>query len=782
MLSFHLLGQLSIYRDGTPLAGFRSRKEIALLAYLAHTGHSHTREFVADLLWGDRPTQRAMSNLRTVLTRLRKQVGDALTITRTEVALAPESCQQVDSAALLEALEEFSTIGSDADAQHLLVALETYRGEFLAGFHLADAPRFEAWAQPTRAHIHRCVLVGYCTLSDYFMKQGNSEQGIQVAQRWLDVDPFDDAAHATLVHLLLNSGQPQAAISHYLQWVELLHTELGVPPPEGIETMIRGILHSEGAAPPFAGNGRHALPTPHDAFIGRVDARRRLETLLDRSQARLITIVGQGGIGKTRLATTVARSHLHAYEDGVWFVDLAAITAEDTDPTGAIAAELATAMNFYLSGVAPPVEQLVGYLRDKRVLIVLDGAQHVRAGVAALTTKILRECEAVQIVVTSREPLCTRAEWVVTLEGLDQPVQNASDTLADAVSLFLARRAQVQPGPLSPDDRAVIARICRLVEGVPLAIELAASLTRDLTLREIEQALCCDFDTLESPFRDTPEAHRNLHNVFETSWRTLSPALQRCMARLAVFAGPFTAAAAHEVAQSDMAQLTALRQKSLVEHDPETGRYALPALVRPYAHKKRLLDDATPLHHARYYLAQITPRQEGDGETDAHARPHADVDTGNVSLAWQTALDQRWSKALLAALPGLSSHYRDHGCDEEGAAMMEKTQQAACIWGAGILAARAGLECARFHIRLGHYRQAIEAIRSSLEDARACGDTWAQSLGHTLWGEALWRLNEYDAARDQLKQALSITPTSGASLIVSWANHHLGIVYDGQRE
>ena len=161
MLSFQLLGAVSLFKNGQPLSQFRSQKEVALLIYLAQTGQSHQREFMADLLWEDRTTPQALSNLRTVLARLHKQVGDALVVSRKTLALAAASQQQVDAVVLRQSLATIGSVDTPAKAATLRHALDAYRGDFLADFHLPDAPQFEHWVITTREQIRRQVIVAY---------------------------------------------------------------------------------------------------------------------------------------------------------------------------------------------------------------------------------------------------------------------------------------------------------------------------------------------------------------------------------------------------------------------------------------------------------------------------------------------------------------------------------------------------------------------------------------------------------------------------------------------
>lgn len=816
MLSFQLLGSASLFIDGRPLNQFRSQKEAALLIYLAHTGQSQSRELIADLLWEDRSTKQALSNLRTVLARLRKQIGGALKITRKAVALTPESRQQVDSASLLQTLANHQQIGSSNTVATLQQTLDSYHGEFLADFHLDDAPQFNQWVVTTREQIHRQVIATYDRLTQFVLTSGDVAQGIALIQRWLSVDALDEAAHTLLIRLLLQDGQTRAALDHYEHCTKLLRKELGIAPPATMTELIDSVVRPSApvvqppelakslrAAPlviqPPVDHPRHNLPAPHDQFFGRVAAQQDIAERLDQPWCRLVTIIGQGGVGKTRLATTVARDRCNDFRDGVWLVELADIDPEDEELTEAIAVEIATVLDLRLSGSDRPVKQLLTHLQHKQMLLLFDNFEHLLEGGAPLVTDLLDDCDGIQILVTSREPLRMRAEWTVALTGLGYPpieqerhsttksTETCLETHSDAVDLFVARRAQHRREPLPSADYALVRQICQLVEGLPLALELAAALTRSRPLQTIADELHDGFDALTTSVRDVPERHRSLQIVFEMSWQTLAPALQQRLARLSIFRGGFTTEAARQIADTDTIHLSALSEKSLLVHEATTGRYALHPVIRAYAATKLANPDQLLQDHAHYYLTLLARQREMlQKETPQHAVSILAPELENVRLAWQTELARRHTDLLSAALTPLSIVYQLRGLAHEAEATMQNTLRKATTWGADglVLATRAGLERARFQNRLGRYRAAMETVAAALRHAHQCGDRWAEGMGHVLWGESLWRLGEYEEAQQKLNHALAVAQAIDAGresiLLVGWCHHHLGVIDDIQ--
>ncbi|MEM7532126.1 MAG: tetratricopeptide repeat protein [Chloroflexota bacterium] len=827
MLSFTLLGQVALYNDGRQLTQFRSQKEVALLIYLAQTGQTHSRESIADLLWDSRTTKQALSNLRTVLTRLRKQVDDELVVTRKSLALTPESLQQVDSVRLLEKLARIGKVDTVEKADTLREVLDTYHGDFLADFHLPDTPRFDAWLIETREQICRQVIAAYDKLAQYTLSTGDMEAGIAITRRWLAVDGLDEKAHMLLIQLMIEEGHVRDAVAHYANCVERLRSELDIGPPPEMTALIETVrptpphIKQTAIKPPTvaqpqtfqhplidttipnhtlfnqpATTTHHNLPASYNQFFGRVAAQQDIHERLDQPWCRLLTIVGQGGVGKTRLAITVARHCLEQdqgqqYRDGIWMVELADIDTDDDDLAEEIAVEIATALDLRLTGTERLTKQVCAYLRNKQMLLVLDNFEHVLEGAVPFILDILKSTQHVQLIITSREALRIQAEWTITLTGLgyvtDASEISAVDSQSDAVDLFMARRAQQQREGISLDERTAIGRICRMVEGLPLAIELAAALTGDVTAEEIAAQMDDGLDGLTTSLRDVPERHRSLQIVFEMSWRTLTPGLQQRLARLSVFRGGFTVMAAEQIAAANAQDLAVLADKSLLSRNG--NRYSLHAVVSAFAAEKRTSADQTRHNHADFYLTMLAKHTDAlQKSTPQQAMAEIEADIANVRMAWQTGLAERQANWLFAALTSFSIYYQLRGLAREGESIMHTTLDRATIWGRDglALATRSTLEQARFQIRLGRYQPAIQTIGMALYSAKQSPDRWAEGMGHVLWGEALWRLGDYDLAAAKLIHALdvahspTIANTAGSTLLIGWCHHHLGIIYDIQ--
>lgn len=780
MLSFSLLGHVEVIYQGKRLHYVRSLKELAVLIYLAQMGTSQPRDGIADLLWHSSSPKQALSNLRTALARLQPQIGEALQVTSRSLALAPNIQQHVDSLALLQTLATIGPVSPDSITT-LQNTLAAYKGDFLANFHLQNAPHFEEWVATTREHIHREVVAGYKRLAEYIASVGECERGIAVTRRWLQIDPLNETAHTTLLQFLLATGDSREALAHYQRSAELLRMELGIEPPAAMTALINNLQPRRAAVPRLV-TARHNLPAQHDRFVGREAAQRSIHMRLDQAWCRLVTLVGPGGMGKTRLAAMVARERLRQYPDGVWLVDLADVDATDENAAEAIAVEIAAALDLRFAGTATPEKQVLDYVQHKHVLLILDNFEHVLAG-SQIVLEITQRCEHVQLLVTSREALRLRAEWVVALGGLSYPSSASDDTPTEAVELFSARWEQQHAATLAGDELAAVRAICHMVEGLPLAIELAAALTRRDTACSIANSLHNGFDALTASMRDRPQRHKSMQVVFEMSWRTLAPALQQVLACLSVFRGGFTAGAAHEVASADAGHLAALVDKSLLSYRAGSERYALHPVIRAFAAAKHLANDGATERHARFFLALLAAHAAPlQGLSPQGSMALLEPDIENIRFAWQASITQRRADLLIRALPALSSYYQLRGLSREGEATMHATTDAAARWNAGgvALATRASVERARFQNRLGQYWPAMQSAQAVLKLAAACADRWAEGMAQVWWGESLWRLGKYDTARTTLDHALAVAQVIDSTEIVGWVHHQLGIIDDIQ--
>jgi predicted ATPase/DNA-binding SARP family transcriptional activator len=763
-----LLGTPQIERDGA-LVDVDTRKAIALVAYLAVTEQAHSREALAGLLWPEYEPERAYANLRRTLWSLNKAVGHAwLDADQETVTLQRGQGFWLDVEAFQGHLETCQAHGHDTSEAcpacftPLTEAVSLYRGDFMAGFTLRDSPGFDEWQFFQAEGLRRDLASALERLVRCHIQQGEFEPAIAHARRWLALDPLHEAAHRALMTLYAWAGQQAAALRQYGECVRVLEEELGVPPEGETSELYEAIRRRELPPPPVAGapgaavsagerltpQPQHNLPHQPTSFVGRISELNELGRLLRDPACRLLALVGSGGIGKTRLAIQAALQAAgepkHAYRDGIRFVPLAALDSPRyIVPTVAEA----LAFSFNQREGADPKQQLLDYLCEKQMLLVLDNFEHLLEG-AGLIGEILSIAPRVKALVTSRERLNLRGEWVLEVQGMrfpeDLPVASLEEY--SAVQLVRQRASQVDVGftPAQADVPHLI-RICRLLEGMPLGIELAAAWARTLSCQEIAQEIEKSLDFLDTAMRDLPERHRSLRAVFDQSWQLLADVERDAFRRLSVFRGGFDRDAAEQVAGARLPLLSALVEKSLLRRDP-SGRYTIHETLRQYAAHK--LDEApqekevTQDGHCRYFAAFLQHRVEDlKGARQREALDEIAAELENVRVAWRWAIAQARLPQIRQAAEALFLFYEGRSLFQEGEEAFGQTVAALkpeasppAAWGVERDVAL-GMALA-FQGYLGYFfqtrEQAMALVRGGLEILRPLGVGKELALASTL--------------------------------------------------
>lgn len=615
LLRMSLLGSVVVTQAQQEVAGFRSRKALALLIYLACTNGSQRREALADLLWADCSQQQALSNLRTALVHLRDRVGDCLHSSHGYLALNPQRLCWVDAVELQRQLDELlaqSAPLSGSAAEQLEQTLQLYQGDFLAGFQIQNAPYFEEWALVEGERLRRMVIEGYQRLVACYLARGEYKAGLRSVDRWLALDRLDEIGHSQRICLLAADGQRAAALAQYETCRRILHDELGVAPAEQT-TRLHEQIRAGRWTPPQRSAGRsialphteavaqsfNNLPTALTRFVGRQVELANIAECLANPGCRLLTITGLRGMGKTALAVQAAAAGAAQFADGVCYVPI-----PDDLEHGQIAQVIAQALKLPVAG-ADLHARVFEYVRHKQLLLLLDNLEHLAAD-AGFVTALLQHAPAVKVLGTSLEPLHQRAEWLVPLHGL--PVPDPAATLmhlpalvellagdqaladclleplqaTDALHLFVIRARQVQPRfQAAAADIPAMLQICRLVDGMPLAIEMAAEWVGSLSCSEIAEELEHNPIILASSRHDVPVRQQSLETIFAHTWRLLSPDEIEVLQHFDSYNNRTAREILQQMTGATLPVLAALVQKSFLWRT-SSGCYQMSELLRRY--------------------------------------------------------------------------------------------------------------------------------------------------------------------------------------------------------
>jgi predicted ATPase len=535
-LALSFLGTFDVRRDGAAITDFRAQNARALLAYLAlESDRPHEREHLCALLWPDQPLDHALTNLRQALHRLRQAIepegreGSALLINRQAVQLDTAAIESLDVAALGAAVEAAQAhrhrrlSACPLCVERLRAAAALYRGEFLAGFNCMGSRPFEAWLLLWRERLHHQFVVALEALADHYTARGEDAQARDYLRRWLAVEPWREAAHQQLMRVLAR-GDQGAALRQFESCRAALARLGAEPTPETVA--LAGQIKAEAVALRRITQAS-TLPIPVTPFVGRADDLERIAARLNDPDCRLLTLVGPGGSGKTRLALAAAAAASCAFGDGAVFVALEGVTAIDQLPEA-----IATALGLTLSPARPVAAQICRCLCARELLLVLDNFDHLLDGprpsgrpgsgpVVELVRRIVREAPAVTVLAASRAPLDLRAEWLLPVAGMALPPATECEsappaTAYDAGKLFLQTARRVQPGfAPSNGDHATIGELCRRLDGMPLAIELAATQLRERSLAEVAAAVAQSREVRATTLHDLPQRQRSVRAVFD---------------------------------------------------------------------------------------------------------------------------------------------------------------------------------------------------------------------------------------------------------------------------
>lgn len=531
---------------------------------------------------------------------------------------------------------------------------------------------------------------------------------------------------------------------------------------------------------------QHNLPIQTTPFLGRENELKEIMGLLEDSKCRLITLVGPGGIGKTRLALQAAAENIEDFDQGVYFIPLDPLTSVEF-----LVGTIAQAIKFSFSGKEDEKTQLLNYLKEKEILLILDNFEHLVEG-AGIISEILNKSESVKIIVTSRELLNLKGEWLVQLDGMEIPKGEKIDVEGySAVQLFLYNARRISSNiSFSDEDRQFVVRICQLVGGLPLGIEIASSWLRSLSCREISQEIEKNIDFLSTSLRDMPERHRSLRAVFDYSWNLLSKQEKDVFMRMSVFHGGFTRDAAEKIADISLPSLTTFIDKSLLRRNP-SGRYEMLDIIRQYAGNK--LDEFKDKRisllnaHCSYYSSILSQKEKDiDNGKELEVLDFMKIEVKNIRSAWNWAVENKRIKDLGKMLYCLSAFYDMQGLYEEGRQIFEEVADiqkekldSDDNW---IFYGKALAYVANFCYHLGVYDKVQKVLKESIKilDKYDVKKEMAFSF-HTM-GRSNALLGNYDEAMEYCTSALKLYESIDCKKGIADSLNAIGVIYYYKRD
>ncbi len=790
-ITVQLLGTFAVQTaDGSPVR-FRSDKVRALLAYLAtEAAQPHTRARLAALLWPEQTDDLALRNLSQTLVQLRSALGDDAATEPPLLLISRQTIQWNRANGVRLDLADVARLARSGDTTEREQAVSQYRGEFLQGFSLPGCEAFEEWLLLMREHYQHQVLALLGTLASTYLDAGKYAQAEAAARRHLELDGWHEAAHRQLMRALAQDGQRASALAHYERCRALLLAELGAEPDPATTALYEQIRDGLLAPPNVPAAQRFRVPIPPTPLLGRAEELAQLTQLLAQPSCRLLTLLGPGGVGKTRLALELAAQQQAHFDDGACVVELAAIH----DPA-LVAPTIAQALGMQETDSRTAAERLNGWLRDKQLLLLLDNFEQILSA-ASLVRDLLGNNLRLKVIVTSRTPLRLRGEQEFAVGPLALPdLRDFGSATVDgielvaahaATALFVERaRSVTMQFVVTPEHAPIIAAICTRLDGLPLAIELAAARSKLFSPPGLLARLERRLPLLKGDVQDRLPHQQTMRATIAWSEQLLTAPEQVLFARLGVFVGGWTLEMAEEVVALDQDELASLDvldgiahlvDHSLVrQHAGNDGepRFAMLETIREYA-VERLLDSntAAAIHHnhLRSFCAlaeAAEPELFAARQRQWFAQLMAEL--GNL----RAALD--WALASGAYEPGLRLagalwwFWLTQGVHQEGRdylrrllATAERAEPSLAL--AKAFAAAGFLEWAR-----ADFQAAQPLLETALRQSRMLGQPRIEAWSLTFLGMVATNLGRYARASQLLEESVDLWRPAGDTIGLSWA-------------
>lgn len=679
-----ILGGVQLVRADGSVARFATRKIASLLAYIAYfTGRPHSREVLAEQLWPEAELDAQRNSFRVALNSLRKQL-EPPGIVQGRVLIADRNALRLNPEAFTTDVQLF-----EEAIRHCAwdTAISLYKAPLLVGW-------YDDWIDAERSRLADQFALALRQRTTELWAAGERERALSTARNAVQTDPLDEENHRTLIALYGRAGFPEQAQRQYENLEQLLREELGRAPSLRTRELMSHLPDAEAPAVSSLPNN-HAmpieapsptsprtattppgpthtgfLPTPLTRFFGREDELARLALLLGPGETRLLTLLGPGGVGKTRLALAAGEALRSTYHGRVWFVSLL-----ETLP---LARLLADTLRLNLPAEASPLPACLEYLQQQETLLIFDSADERVDELAGLLQELLASCPSLTCMVTSRVSLQVSGERVQPIGPLPTPVNLTTlETLSTcpSIALLLDRAQAVRPDfQLTARNAESLTQLCCKLDGWPLAIELIAASAWSLTPSQMVERLERRFELLVTEQRGIPERQKSLRAVLEAAVELLDEESRRTLPTLSLFRGGFRPEQALAVVGPETAHtLSALQRQALLQtHETETGlRFSLMETVRDYAETLLDSDDATrgKAAHATHFLTEAQAARElWDGPHSELALRFFDEERENLLAALRYGTPEQ-SVALLAYAWPL---WNAAGLAEEGTQLLER--------------------------------------------------------------------------------------------------------------
>ncbi len=792
-LELTFFGPPRILRAGQPVTGFVSRKAQALFFYLAMTSQVHQRSHLAGMFWPDVEDARALKNLRDVLPNLHHLLHPYLLVTRQTLAFDTRQPFTLDVAGV-NRLERAASDELPLETQ--IELLDLYRGELLEGYYVDDAPEFEGWLVLERQRLREVVVRALQAAADACIRERTIPMGLALTGRLLALEPWREYAHRQRMALLVMADRREAALAQYQQCCTILRQEFDAAPSPRTSEMAKRIrtgnldhltrltLASEPAAPRTEAAVPHNLPRVLTPFFGRDDELADLVERLTGPDYPLVTLLGLGGVGKTRLALATATHLLPHFPDGVWFVPLGGIVAAPETPAEILKLRVAAGIVAALSTVTAggdPLTVLLAHLKTRTTLLILDNYEHL-IPTAGLIVQLLESAAHLRVLVTSRQRLHLMCEQVYRVKGL--PVPSLSDAMTEAdvrrllgnhssLQLFVERSQRTDCSfRLTVDNLAAVVQVCQHLDGLPLGIELAATLAATQGCTTVLESLRDNLDALATTMPDLPSRHQNMRALIDHSWALLDEEDRRALAQVSVFSRSIRADAATGVLDVSSSGLRRLVDSSLLT-ELEPGYFGIHDVVRHYAAARLAampeLERTTRQRHSTWFLDFVLAREPRLGN-DLDAAREVQPELDNIRAAWKWAVAQGDTPTLQRTALAYAAVFKALGLNSDGAAAF----RAAATHLQGIVAQYAEpppdllhtlgkllLELSFFDERQGRLAEADTSVQQALALGERLADDYLLAGAYARMGAIDWLHGDADSMIRHTTRGVEVAQRAG---------------------